>query len=463
MIAPFVTVLLIATSATAQTPPPAVPPGAPLRAGIGDQVARFRLEGAPATVDRAELAAEVALRFRRSESGEEALELLIGRELVAVEARAQGVAPTPTEIDARADEIRAELARNGYTLDAWLTSKRMTPRAFRDEHVAPSIAHEKLVMRAMELDSRREVTPELLKLWLGEARLRHRVETDPGALPAGVVARVDEREFGLVDLGLALLPNVADDERERLIRRIVIRRLLAAEARRAGIEVTEADTRAELERRRDRVEGDPRYQGVGFDEWLRATQGLTPAELARSPSLVATVLHERLIERRFPPDELRRRFAEDRAGVLARHGEKRRIAIVLIRALEEPNRLVTRDFASAEREADDLLQQLRDGTPFDKLARIHSEDPYSKVRGGELGAIARGDDAYPEELRAAAFAIGEPLTVTGPIRVPQGVALVKLLGVEPAPPEPELLAALRDELGQQYLRDLLDAAELQIL
>jgi peptidyl-prolyl cis-trans isomerase SurA len=41
----------------------------------------------------------------------------------------------------------------------------------------------------------------------------------------------------------------------------------------------------------------------------------------------------------------------------------------------------------AQRKADELMQMLKQGQPFDALARDHSEDPQTAARGGELGLV----------------------------------------------------------------------------
>jgi peptidyl-prolyl cis-trans isomerase SurA len=41
----------------------------------------------------------------------------------------------------------------------------------------------------------------------------------------------------------------------------------------------------------------------------------------------------------------------------------------------------------AQRKAADLMQRLKQGQPFDALARDHSEDPQTASRGGELGLV----------------------------------------------------------------------------
>ncbi len=425
-------------------------------------VARFELEGRPAAILRHEIAAEAAQRHRRDVHGEEALKLLIDRYLVDVESRQQGLAPSRREIAERVDTYRQALAQQERTLEDWLQAKRTTWEQFERDFVALSIAHERLVMRELDLTDPSQVTPQHLELWLREARGRHRIEIDPAQLPDGIVATVDDKRFDLADLGNLLLPNISDEDREGFIRRIVLRRLIAAEARAHDIEVDLDDARAEVERRRAEVESDPRYQGVSYDEWLKSTQGMTPEELARSQHMIATVQRDRIVEALHPDAELRRRLEQERDEVLARHGEKREIGLLLLRARDEPNEIVTRDFDAATAEANRLLGELQKGKTFESLASIHSEDPYTKARKGRMSPFPRGQEGIPEPIREAAFGLRR-LEVSEPIRIENGVVLIKLIDIEPAPPEAKLLEQLRLEVGQEYLEGLLEKSRLEIL
>lgn len=426
-------------------------------------VARFRYpDGRQGAVTRTELAREVAQRHRRTSSGEEALKFLVDLELVQREAHAKGVAPSREETARRIEGLRAQLEQQGMSLDDVLADKRLTLAEFEQKFVTQEVALGRLVMLGLGTEDPAEVTDDLKRLWLEEARTRHRVVTDEAELPAGVVAIVGERRFDLADLGRALLPNVPDDEREKYVRRIVLRALIGWEAERAGIRVDEADTRAEVERRRTRIEHDPRYRGVSYADWLRTTQGMTVDELARSEHMVATVQQQQLVDAAYPREVLEKRLQEDREAVLRRHGERRGIELVLLRAAKEPNALIDRTFEAAREEAERLRKEIEGGEPFSRIAQIHSEDPYSKVRGGDVGEFARDADELPDEVLEAAFTM-PLLEVSEPIRVPQGYVLVRATKVVPAPDDDALIEALREEAAQRYLAERLEAAALEMV
>ena len=435
---------------------------APAQESAGDVVATFHHpDGKEAVVTRRELARDVGERHQRGESSAAAIKLLIDRRLVAREAAAAKLEPTREAIDARVRQIRDSLAEQELTLEAFLAQKWMSWQTFERDYVRLSLAHERLLMQSLGDEDPANVTPELLELWLREARARHRIVEDREQLPAGIIATVDGESIDLADLGEVLLANLADEERQKFVRRIVLRQLLQQEAERASIEVTTKDTLALIARRRARIEADPSYRGASYDEWLEATLGMTAEELARSPQLVATVQQERLMRVRHPDEQLVERLSTEREEVLRKHGEKRRLSIVLLRAAETPNELIPRSFDQAREELAALREKL-DEQSFHRIAQIHSEDPYSKVRGGDLGEFARAAPELSDDLLAAAFAL-DMLEVSEPIRVPQGYALVKVTAIEPPPGDELLLERMREELGRALLEDLLEAAEVKLL
>lgn len=426
-----------------------------------DVVARFVLDGQPAVVARAELAVAVARRHRRTELGDTATDLLVDRELVARAARAAAIRPTAAAITARTDQIAKQLEQSQTSLEQFLAGKRMTLAAFQAEYVAPLLQHEQLVMDELDLTDAAEVTPDLMQLWLRQASRRAGAVTDVDALPPDVVAKVGERSFGLLELGQLMLETLGVDEREKMVRRVVLQRLLEHEASKLDIVVRESDTRAELARRKAIIEANPRYRGVSYEEWLRATQHMTVEQLARSPQLVATVQQREIARRRWPDAELTRRVREQREDVLRKHGEQRRIAIVLLRAREKPDEIIKRSFEVAEEELAGIKELLDDQT-WDRVAKVHTEDPWSKPRAGEIGAFFRVDPTVPEPILAAAFSL-DLLQVSEPVRVPQGVAIVKVLQIRAAPDDPVLVERLRRELEHQLLVELLEDAKLEVV
>ncbi|MGE0145246.1 MAG: peptidylprolyl isomerase [Planctomycetota bacterium] len=424
-------------------------------------VALYRLaNGERAAVLRSDLARELAARLRHTADGKEAAEGLIDLHVIGAAAKRLGIAPSAAEIGKKTQQIADDLAAKGDSLAAYLGRLSMDQKTFEERFVRAGVVQEQVVLRTLGSTDPNAVTPELIQLWLREARTTYAVETDPQKLPKDAIATVDGKPIDMVELGVTLFAVVDEPTREKHIRRFVLRDLIHREAVGLGIEVTADDIAEELARRRVRIESDPRFRGVPYDKWLEETQGMTIDEFRASPHLRATV-EQRLISERLHPDkDLRESLARDRKAVLRRHGEKRALSAIMIRAMDTPNGLVSRTPAMAADDLRAVRKQCEEGRPFAELARVHSEDPGSKVKGGSIGEFPRETDELPESILAAAFelplfGISEPLTIEG------GMALVRVDTILPPPRDTELIARLRDELTEAWLAERLATAKIE--
>jgi peptidyl-prolyl cis-trans isomerase D len=79
---------------------------------------------------------------------------------------------------------------------------------------------------------------------------------------------------------------------------------------------------------------------------------------------------------------------------------------------------------AARRKADRILREVRNGGDFQALAREHSADETSALRGGDLGYFARG--RMVPEFEVAAFGL-EPGQVSDLVRTPFGFHIIKMI------------------------------------
>jgi parvulin-like peptidyl-prolyl isomerase len=96
----------------------------------------------------------------------------------------------------------------------------------------------------------------------------------------------------------------------------------------------------------------------------------------------------------------------------------------------------------ARREAEDLLQRIRAGEDFARLAERYSDDPPTRARGGDLGFFSHG--AMLEPFERAAFAM-KPGEVSEPVKTEVGYHLIQVLEHEPMQAEP--LVTLYSNVG----------------
>jgi len=76
-----------------------------------------------------------------------------------------------------------------------------------------------------------------------------------------------------------------------------------------------------------------------------------------------------------------------------------------------------------EKEAQNLLEELKKGASFERLAQLHSLCPSGK-RGGDLGYFGRGQMVRPFELAAFQLDNGQ---VSEPVKTEFGWHLVKVI------------------------------------
>ena len=111
-----------------------------------------------------------------------------------------------------------------------------------------------------------------------------------------------------------------------------------------------------------------------------------------------------------------------------------------------------RDDAQAKARAEELLAQLRQGRPFDELAREASDDKGSGQRGGDLGTFGKG--SMVPEFEAAAFALTKPGQLSEPVKSQFGYHVIELL--ERIPARRQTFEDVRAELREDA-RATLDA------
>jgi parvulin-like peptidyl-prolyl isomerase len=91
--------------------------------------------------------------------------------------------------------------------------------------------------------------------------------------------------------------------------------------------------------------------------------------------------------------------------------------------------LTTNTVAAKRKQIDDLLKQARAGTNFAELATKYSEDPGSKVNGGELPEFPRGQ--MVPEFESASFSLTNG-QISDVVTTMYGFHIIKMIGKTPA-------------------------------
>ncbi|MDW6003653.1 peptidylprolyl isomerase [Vibrio mangrovi] len=121
-------------------------------------------------------------------------------------------------------------------------------------------------------------------------------------------------------------------------------------------------------------------------------------------------------------------------------------------------RKVSHILVNDEKQADTLLQQLKSGADFAKLAKENSQDPGSASDGGSLDWFEKGvmDPAFEE----AAFALKNVGDLSGVVKSNFGYHIIKLDAVKSATVKPfsevkdDVIASIRDERALDHFYQL---------
>lgn len=433
----------------------ALPPQEP-----NDVLATFQLGGKPAAVTRTDVAVEMAFHLRRQELGLQACDVLVDAVLTRRAATKKNLMPTDEEVRRFWADLQAQLRAAGKKPEEF-AAVRNTGEAEWLRYLAIQMAQERLVRAELELGPKDPVSGDMLRLWQQEARKQAKIEIDPDVLPIGSAAVIDGETIPMVELGTLLLRTSEKQEVETFINYVVYFQSIEALARQHGIELTAADIDKGIEARAAEAARNPRFRGLAFEQLLKTATGMTLQALKQSHVFRSKVLLQKLSEKIYPADTLRADLERDREAILEQVGPRRRISLIFVRALDEPNALIPLDFPAAEKKIAEVRQRLEKDT-FDVIARIESQEPASKAQGGDLGWHTRKSPSIPESVLAAAFALAAD-EVSQPVRDKDGYLLVKCTDIEPPLADEQLLERLRELRSKELSAKILADAKLEVL
>ncbi|MFA6447943.1 MAG: peptidylprolyl isomerase [bacterium] len=116
--------------------------------------------------------------------------------------------------------------------------------------------------------------------------------------------------------------------------------------------------------------------------------------------------------------------------------------------------------ANARKKALDVIEKLKTGEPFEKVAAQFSEDEASKNNGGDLGWVKRG--MLPQPIEQASFALQPGQVAQQPVETPEGFHIIQLLqkkeavGPEFESQKNQIIASIRAQKGDETLKVSMD-------
>lgn len=245
--------------------------------------------------------------------------------------------------------------------------------------------------------------------------------------------------------------NVADFEMN-------VRRSIAVERMGKMIEdsvvVTEPELMAEYRQTNEKVKIE--YLSISEDAFRKQVQ-LSDADLKaafdREPtaynhpvrySATLLVLDEARTAALFPVNDNDLRKLYQSSQDKFRLPERLKVRHILIKTTDK----TPADLAKAQTLAADVLKQVKSGGNFGDLAKKYSDDPGSKVNGGDLGFIVRGQTV--KEFEASAFSL-KPNEISDLVKTEFGYHILQLQ--EKQEPRVQPFEEVRDILKAEFNKD----------
>ncbi|MBI3667798.1 MAG: peptidylprolyl isomerase [Acidobacteria bacterium] len=108
----------------------------------------------------------------------------------------------------------------------------------------------------------------------------------------------------------------------------------------------------------------------------------------------------------------------------------------------------------AKAKAESLIEELKKGADFEKVARENSDDASSAQKGGHIGSIKKNAPDIPADLKEAIFRL-KPGEFTAPVRQPAGFYIFKLDSTRVVP-YTEVASSIASLVQGQKMRAELD-------
>lgn len=219
------------------------------------------------------------------------------------------------------------------------------------------------------------------------------------------------------------VPALDDAFYRQILEGMVAQELLLKDAKEQGITVSDEEIKPQMAALRGRFPDEATYKKALEQEGLSENQ---LQEKLRQEAVIQKYVSTKIMNEVAVTDQAAREFYDKNQDKMQRP-ERAHLRHILIRA--EPT-AAEADRQKARDKAEDLLKRIKGGEDFAKLAAENSDDPGSKVRGGDLSWMARGQTVPPFEK--AAFALTKPNDLSGVVETQFGYHIIQLVEREAA-------------------------------
>jgi peptidyl-prolyl cis-trans isomerase C len=231
---------------------------------------------------------------------------------------------------------------------------------------------------------------------------------------------------------------------------IVARTLLTEEAKEQKVTVSDAEVEQQMAALRSQARNPEAFKQA------LAANGLTEASLRqriKTEGAVQKLVQTKVLAGVTVSDQAAKEFYDKNQDKMKRP-ERVHVRHILIRADASAP---AADRQKAKAKADDLLKRVQKGEDFAKLASENSDDPGSKVQGGDLPPFTHGE-MVPAFDRAA-FALTKPNELSPVVESQFGYHIIQLVGKEPSAVAPfeEVKGQIAEYLKRQQSQQALAA------
>ena len=243
-----------------------------------------------------------------------------------------------------------------------------------------------------------------------------------GTMPDRVVATVNNEAITLTDYKLFVkyigLQDEGEGVDEGLLRKLIEEKIILCEAKSRGIEVSDGEVNAMMERMRtenalsmDEMEKELEREGMGVQGLKRLIK-----EKLMALRLVESDVDSRV---RVNEEEIEEFYHENRSDYLESPGKVEIRAIFL--KLDEG--ATAGEITDVKRKALKIIEELREGVSFEHLV-VQYNDEYLKNDGGRLGEFERGALIPQLDKKVFSMNVGE---TSEPIWLTEGVYILKVV------------------------------------
>ncbi|MEA2560737.1 MAG: peptidyl-prolyl cis-trans isomerase [Acidobacteriota bacterium] len=234
---------------------------------------------------------------------------------------------------------------------------------------------------------------------------------------------------------------------------LVAQTLLLQDAKAQGVAVGDEELKPQLAALRGRFPDEATYKKALEQEGLTEKQ---LQEKLRQEAVIQKYVGTKILNEAGVTDQAAREFYDKNLDKMQRP-ERAHLRHILIRV--EPTAAAA-DKQKAKDKAESLLKRIQGGEDFAKLAAENSDDPGSKVRGGDLSWMARGQTGQAgSPFEKAAFALTKPNDLSDVVETQFGYHIIQLVEREAASAVPfeEAKPRITQMLQQRQVGERLQA------